>query len=123
FPTRRSSDLQRQLVMIAKALAQDTPIILLDEPISALDVYYQLKILTMLQSLCAQGKTIIIVLHDLNLASRFCHKLMILNECKIQKQGTPEEVLTQRILKNIYQIDAYIDRNAHMECVTVTPYL
>lgn len=114
---------QRQLVMIAKALAQDTPIILLDEPISALDVYYQLKILTMLQSLCAQGKTIIIVLHDLNLASRFCHKLMILNEGKIQKLGTPEEVLTQSTLKNIYHIDAYIDRNTHMECVTVTPFL
>lgn len=114
---------QRQLIMIAKALAQDTPIILLDEPISALDVYYQLKILTMLQSLCKQGKTILIVLHDLNLASRFCNKLMMLHEGGIEKIGRPEEVLTKPLLKSIYHIDSHIDKNAHMEYVTVTPFL
>src|SRR5699024_3893264 len=64
---RHLSGGQKQLVMIAKALVQDTSIILLDEPISALDVHYQLKILTMLQGLSDQGKTIVIVLHDLNL--------------------------------------------------------
>src|SRR5699024_9853806 len=68
---------QRQLVIIAKALAQDTPIILLDEPISALDIYYQLHVLTLLKRLCKKGKTMIVVLNDFNLASRFLVNLFI----------------------------------------------
>lgn|SRR5699024_8791099 len=114
---------QGQLIMIAKALAQDTPIILLDEPISALDVYYQLKVLTMLQSLCEQGKTIIIVLHDLNLASRFCNKLLLLNDGSVQKIGIPEEVLTEALLNEIYHINSYIEKNNYTDCVSVTPFL
>lgn len=120
---QRLSGGQRQLIMIAKALAQDTPIILLDEPISALDVYYQLKVLTMLQALCEQGKTIIIVLHDLNLASRFCNKLLLLNDGRVQKLGTPEEVLTETLLNDIYHINSYIEKNNYTNCVSVTPFL
>ena len=120
---RHLSGGQRQLVMIAKALAQDTPILLLDEPISALDVHYQLKILTMLQKLSKQGKTIVIVLHDLNLAARFCRTLLLLNEGKVQKIGTPEEVLTAPLLKNIYHIDARIRKDEEINRVTITPYI
>src|SRR5699024_11663469 len=74
FPTRRSSDL---------------------EPISALDIYYQLHILNLLKTLCEnERKTMIVVLHDLNLAARFCHRLLLLQKGRIVKHGTPEEVLT-----------------------------
>lgn len=114
---------QQQLIMIAKALAQDTPIILLDEPISALDVFFQLHILALLQKLCEQGKTIIIVLHDLNLASRFCDKLLLLNEGKIQKYGSPQKVLTEPLLRKIYHINAKVRKDQLVNCMTVTPFL
>lgn len=114
---------QRQLVMIAKALAQDTPLILLDEPISALDVYYQLHILELLKKLCEQGRTMIVVLHDLNLAARFCQHLILLNEGEIQTCGTPESVLTTDRLADIYHIQANIKRDAAVDAITITPFL
>lgn len=114
---------QRQLIIIAKALAQDTPIILLDEPISALDIYYQLHILSLLKRLCAQGKTIIVVLHDLNLAARFCDQLLLLSKGTIQKQGHPEEVLTERLLKKIYHIQASIREDPLIDSMTITPFI
>lgn len=114
---------QRQLIMIAKALAQETPIILLDEPISALDIYYQLHILSMLKNLCEQGKTMIVVLHDLNLASRFCDKLLLLSKGKIQKYGLPEEVLTESTLQEIYQIQTNIRKDHLIDSMTITPFI
>ncbi|HLR75428.1 MAG TPA: ABC transporter ATP-binding protein [Virgibacillus sp.] len=114
---------QRQLIIIAKALAQDTPIILLDEPISALDIYYQLHILSLLKRLCDQGKTIIVVLHDLNLASRFCDQLLLLSEGMVQKHGHPEEVLTTQLLKKIYHVQATIRTDHLLDSVTITPFL
>ena len=77
----------------------------------------------MLQKLSEQGKTIVIVLHDLNLAARFCRTLLLLNEGKVQKIGTPEEVLTAPLLKNIYHIDARIRKDEEMNRVTITPYI
>lgn len=114
---------QKQLIMIAKALAQDTPIILLDEPISALDIYYQVHILSLLKRLCAEGRTIIIVLHDLNLAARFCDELLLLNDGKVQKHGRPEEVLDQSLLKKIYHIQAKVRKDELTNSMTVTPFL
>ena len=114
---------QRQLIMISKALAQDTPIILLDEPISALDIYYQLHILSLLKRLCEQGKTMIIVLHDLNLAARFCDKLLLLSEGKVQKYGFPDEVLTEPILKEVYHIETSIRQDHLVDSLTITPFI
>lgn len=115
---------QRQLVMIAKALAQDTPIILLDEPISALDVYYQLHILNLLKNLCEkEQKTMIVVLHDLNLASRFCHQLLLLSDGQVQKYGTPADILTEEWLQKVYHVNAFIHTNEHINATTVTPFI
>lgn len=114
---------QRQLVMIAKALAQDTPIMLLDEPISALDVYYQLHILSLLKELCEQGQTMIVVLHDLNLAARFCHRLLLLNDGSIREYGTPEEVLTERTLKEVYHVQSDIRKDPSVDALTITPFI
>lgn len=115
---------QRQLIMIAKALAQDTPIILLDEPISQLDVYYQLHILSLLKDLCEkEKKTMIVVLHDLNLASRFCDQLLLLQDGKIQKHGLPEHILTKALLKQVYQVNAFIKQDEVIKSTTVTPFL
>lgn len=114
---------QRQLVMIAKALAQDTPIMLLDEPISALDVHYQLHILSLLKELCEQGQTMIVVLHDLNLAARFCHRLLLLNNGAIKKHGIPEEVLTEHVLKEVYHVQADIRKDPSVNAITITPFI
>ena len=114
---------QRQLMMIAKALAQDTPIMLLDEPISALDVHYQLHILSLLKELCEQGQTMIVVLHDLNLAARFCHRLLLLNNGAIKKHGIPEEVLTEHVLKEVYHVQADIRKDPSVNAITITPFI
>ena len=89
---------ERQRVILARALAQETPCLLLDEPTSFLDIGYQVELLELLQSLNRkEGITIIAVMHDLNLASRYCGKLLMLNQGKIYACGTPEEVLTRII--------------------------
>lgn len=112
---------QRQLVFIAKALTQDTPFILLDEPISALDIHYQMHILKLLKSLTRQGKTVIIVLHDLNLAARFCDQVTLLKNGQVEAMGSCEEVLNTEILKNAYQINALIRKDKQIEALQVTP--
>lgn len=114
---------QRQLIMIAKGIAQDTPIILLDEPISALDIYYQLHILSLLKNLSENGKTMIIVLHDLNLAARFCDKLLLLKDGRIQQYGLPEEVLTESLLKSVYHIQPNIRKDNLIRALMITPTL
>lgn len=110
---------QRQLVMIAKALAQDTPIILLDEPIASLDVYYQLYILHMLHRLRLQNKTIIIVLHDLNLAARFCDELLLLQHGRVKQFGLTKDVLTPQLLEDVYHVDTHIMWNTFTSSVQV----
>lgn len=112
---------QRQLVMIAKALAQDTPLILLDEPIAALDVYYQMHILKLLQSLTEKGKTVVIVLHDLNLAARFCEKLLLLKKGAVEAYGDCQQVLTKQTLKETYHINAEIRADQLIGALNVTP--
>lgn len=111
---------QRQLVFIAKALAQNTPILFLDEPISALDIRFQLSILSMLKRLANQGKTIIVVLHDLNLAARYCSKMLLLSEGRLKQFGTPEQVLSQRVVDATYDVTSDIRMNAVVDAVSVT---
>ena len=93
-------------VMIASALAQKPEIMLLDEPTSALDLKYQVQILNILKNLNAHhNMTLVMAMHDLNLASRFCNRLLLLNEGKIVRDGTPEQVLEKDILEQVYGID------------------
>lgn len=112
---------QRQLVLIAKSLAQETPILLLDEPISALDIYFQLHVLTMLQCVAYQGKTIIVVLHDLNLASRYCTKLLLLEKGEVKKFGNSDTVLKESILKQTYHVNTQVRLDEVTNSITVTP--
>lgn len=112
---------QRQLVCIAKALAQDTPLILLDEPIAALDIYYQMHILKLLELLTKQGKTVITVLHDLNLAARFCKKILLLKHGKVQAYGQCKQVLTNQTIKQTYHIDAEVREDNLIQAINITP--
>jgi iron complex transport system ATP-binding protein len=113
---------QRQRVWIALALAQETEMIFLDEPTTYLDMAHQLEILELLQKLNReQGRTIVMVLHDLNHASRFAHHLIALKAGRIIKTGTSEEVINKQVLRKVFQIDAEIGRDPRTNkpiCIT-----
>ena len=103
---------QRQRVWIAMALAQETEIIFLDEPTTYLDMAHQLEVLELLQKLNReQGRTIIMVLHDLNQAARFADYIIALKDGEIVKAGSCEEVIQHDILKQVFHIDAEIGRD------------
>ena len=113
---------QRQRVWIAMALAQQTDLILLDEPTTYLDLAYQLEVLELLYCLNReQSCTIIMVLHDLNLASRFSDYMIAIRCGDIIKHGTPEEVMTTGVLRETFHIDAEIvkeSRTGRPTCVS-----
>jgi iron complex transport system ATP-binding protein len=113
---------QRQRVWIAMALAQETEIIFLDEPTTYLDMAHQLEVLELLQRLNReQGRTIVMVLHDLNQAARFADYLIALKDGHIIKAGNCEEVIHPDVLRDVFQIDAVIGRDPRTNkpmCIT-----
>jgi iron complex transport system ATP-binding protein len=113
---------QRQRVWIAMSLAQETEMIFLDEPTTYLDMAHQLEVLELLKKLNEeQGRTIVMVLHDLNQAARFADHIIALKDGQIVKAGNYEEVMTQEVLKEVFQIDAVIGRDPRTNkpmCVT-----
>jgi iron complex transport system ATP-binding protein len=103
---------QQQRVWIAMTLAQGASYMLLDEPTSHLDTCHQLEIMELLSRLNRQeNKTIVMVLHDLNLAARYAHHMIALKDGGIVAFGPPEKVMTEDILFNVFGIDAYIMRD------------
>ncbi|OIK06637.1 ABC transporter ATP-binding protein [Bacillus sp. MUM 13] len=100
---------QRQKVWISMALAQETDIILLDEPTTYLDLSHQLEVLELLRYLNeAEKRTIVMVIHDLNHAARFADHIVALKDGSIIKEGTAEEVMTPEVLRLAFNIDAVI---------------
>jgi len=100
---------QRQRVWIAMALAQQTDLILLDEPTTYLDLAHQLEVLELLYELNrSQQVTIVMVLHDLNLAARFSDYMVAIRDGKVIEHGSPERVMTKRTLREVFSIDADI---------------
>ena len=100
---------QRQRAWIAMALAQDTDIICLDEPTTYLDLNHQLEILELLQELNhTNQKTILMVLHDLNLSARFSDYMIAMKNGRIDYHGSVAEIMTPSILKHIFEIEANI---------------
>ena len=102
---RELSGGERQRVYLAMQLAQDTPILLLDEPTTYLDIEYQLSLMELLQKLKAQGKTIIMVLHDLEQALKYSDQIIAIDAGKEIYTGTPEEILNNGTLKKIFHVD------------------
>ena len=100
---------QRQRVWLAMALAQETDILLLDEPTTYLDMAHQLEVLEIVQQLNKNfGCTIIMVLHDLNHAARFSDELIVMRKGKVLHTGTPVQIMTTEVLKEVFQIEAKI---------------
>ena len=105
---------QRQRVWIAMALAQQTEIIFLDEPTTYLDIAHQLEVLELLKRLNKeQQRTIVMVLHDINQASRYSDYIIALKDGEVAKAGTCEEVITRDVLKTVFHIDADIRLDPH----------
>ncbi len=99
---------QRQRAWIAMIVAQDTEIVMLDEPTTYLDLSHQIELMRMMQDMHAQGKTVIVVLHDLNQACRYCDHLVVLKQGQLVTHGTPKDVFTQSLLKEVFDLDALV---------------
>ncbi|WP_248926882.1 ABC transporter ATP-binding protein [Paenibacillus hamazuiensis] len=100
---------QRQRAWIAMTLAQDTGTILLDEPTTYLDLTHQIEVLDLLFELNAkQRRTIVMVLHDINLACRYAHHLVAIKNGAVYAQGKPEEVVTQQLIRDVFELDCQV---------------
>ena len=102
LPVQTLSGGQRQKVYLAMALAQDTETILMDEPTTYLDIQHQLDLMRFSRRLAAQGRAVVLVLHDLCLALRFAHKGVVLSEGNLIQMGTPEELFASRVLTETF---------------------
>jgi iron complex transport system ATP-binding protein len=101
---------ERQRVHIARALAQTPSELLLDEPTNHPDIQHQLEILSLVARLPV---TSIVALHDLNLAAMFCDGLAVLHRGKVVAAGTPEDILTERLMAEVFGVRARIERSAY----------
>ncbi|ASU77230.1 ABC transporter ATP-binding protein [Actinopolyspora erythraea] len=100
---------QRQRAWLSMALAQGTDLLLLDEPTTYLDLSHQVDVLELIGRLHVEsGRTVVMVLHDLNLAARYADRLVAMSEGRIAAQGAPEEVLTERLLHEVFDLRARV---------------
>ena len=103
---------EKQRVLIARALAQEPEIILLDEPTSFLDIKFKREIYGLLSSLSRdKGLSVVVVSHDIDLAAQYCQRLAILRNGHLFKVGTPEEVITTSTIETVYDCPVLVDRN------------
>jgi iron complex transport system ATP-binding protein len=111
---------ERQLASIARAIAQGPHLLLLDEPTSHLDIAHQIRVLDLIKRLNREtGLTVVIVLHDLNLASQYCDRLLLFDSGFLHKEGTPEDVLTYETIESVYNTVVVVRKNP----ISLKPYV
>ncbi|MFQ6831635.1 ABC transporter ATP-binding protein [Butyricicoccus pullicaecorum] len=94
---------EQQRVLLARALAQQTPCLILDEPTNHLDIKYQLELLDLVRSL---DRTVIAAIHDLNIAAMYCDTIFVMQSGHIVAAGAPRDVLTRSLIRSVYEVDA-----------------
>lgn len=103
---------EKQLVFIARALAQEPQLLLLDEPTTHLDITHQVAILDLIKRLNKEfALTVIMVLHDLNLASEYCSRIILINNGRIFREGVPDDVLTYQNIEEVYKTIVVVEKN------------
>lgn len=110
---------ERARVLLARALAVEAPLLLVDEPVAALDPYHQIGVMQGLVAYAREGRMVVAVLHDLSLAARYCDQLVLLNDGQVHAQGTPAEVLTPQNLRDVYRVEA--DVSGEGSGLTIVP--
>ena len=112
---------ERQRVILARALAQEADILLLDEPGAFLDIRHEVEIYDLLQEVRGDGRSIVTVLHDLNLAALYCDRVALIKAGRLVRVGTPSEVITYGLLTEVFEVDVYVDLNDVTGAVNVLP--
>jgi len=110
FRDRAATELsggEKARVLIARALAQETPLLLADEPTAGLDPLHQITLMRLFADLAAGGRSVVASLHDLGLAARWCTRLLLIDAGRIVADGKPAEVLTARTLRDVYGVEAF----------------
>ena len=104
---------EQQRVILARALAQQTPALVLDEPTNHLDITHQIMLMELVKTL---DVTVISAIHDLNIAAAYCDRIYVLKDGVLEDVGTPKEVLTPELIRRIYKVDTEVayDRNGKM---------
>jgi len=118
-PVSQLSGGELQRALLGRVLAARTPIILADEPTASLDPYHQLHIMEVLSAQARAGGGVLLALHDLSLAARFCNRLVLLDQGRVSATGTPAQVLTPEKLREVYRIEASVE--CYAEGVVILP--
>ena len=100
---------ERARVWLARVLANQPRVLLVDEPVANLDIHYQQEVMQILVDYASEGHSVIIAIHDLSLAARYCDRLCLLHQGRQIKTGTIEEVLNSQVLTPVFDVDVYVD--------------
>ena len=111
-PLDRLSGGQRQLVSLAQAICRQPRVLLLDEPTSALDLRYQVAVMGLVRELAREGRIVVIVLHDLNLATRWADHIVVLRDGDVFSEGEPRKVVTAAMLAIVYGVNCNVERSS-----------
>ncbi|MCI7226813.1 heme ABC transporter ATP-binding protein [Blautia sp. HCP3S3_H10_1] len=121
-PYNELSGGERQRVILARAITQQPQIILLDEPTSALDLHHQIEVMELIRDLNEKENiTVMAVLHDINLASRFCSRIIILKDGKVKADGTPKQIINREEMESLYNMKLLVKNNPLLEKPEIIP--
>lgn len=119
-PVTEVSGGQKQSILLAKVLAQQTPILFLDEPTTGLDMVYQEEIFRFAKELAQMGKTVLMVVHELNFAAKYCTRILLLGEGRVLADAPPAEAFTEELLSRAYKADISVIKNPISESLEIS---